>query len=43
MQSEVRMRSLDIPEILIGLLTLAGLVWAAYHFWHPEPGPSKRP
>ena len=37
------MRSLDFPEILIGLLTLAGLVWAAYHYGHPEPGPPNGP
>lgn len=37
------MHSLDIPEILIGLLTLAGLIWAAYHYRHPEPGSPKGP
>ena len=30
------MRSPDVPEILLGLLLLAGLVWAAYHHWHPD-------
>jgi hypothetical protein len=34
------MRIPDIPEILIGILTLAGLAWAAYHFWRGEPDTS---
>ena len=39
---EARMWTPDIPEILIAILTLAGIVWAAYHFWHGEPKPSDR-
>jgi len=39
----VRVRIPDVPEILIGILTLAGLAWAAYHFWRGEPNPSDRP
>ncbi len=31
------MPSLDVPEVLIGILTLAGLAWAVYHFFHREP------
>jgi hypothetical protein len=29
------MPSLDVPEILIGLLVLGGLAWAAYQWLRP--------
>ena len=30
---------LDIPEVLIALLLVAGLVWAVYNWTHPMRGP----
>lgn len=30
---------LDIPEVLIALLLLVGLVWAVYNWTHPMRGP----
>jgi hypothetical protein len=29
--------SLDIPEVLILLLTAAGVLWAVYNWTHPHP------
>jgi hypothetical protein len=29
--------SLDIPEVLILLLSAAGIVWAVYNWRHPHP------
>jgi hypothetical protein len=30
------MRTLDVPEILIGLGLLAGFIWAVYNWTHPH-------
>jgi hypothetical protein len=30
------MRSLDVPEILIALGVVAGLMWAIYNWTHPH-------
>jgi hypothetical protein len=42
LRMEVSLRSLDVPEILIIILTLAGLAWAAYHYLHGEPHTTDR-
>ena len=33
------MRVPDIPEMLIALLLVAGLMWALYNWTHPMRGP----
>lgn len=35
------MRPLDIPEMLIAVLLVAGLMWAVYNWTHPMPGPRR--
>lgn len=33
------MRPPDIPEMLIALLLVAGIMWAFYNWTHPMTGP----
>jgi len=35
------MRPLDVPEILIALGLVAGLMWAIYNWTHPHPNPPR--
>jgi hypothetical protein len=35
------MRPLDVPEILIALGLVAGLMWAIYNWTHPHANPPR--
>ena len=35
------MRALDVPEMLIGLGLVAGLIWALYNWTHSHVGTPK--